>query len=160
VHCRPACLRDTEIGRDAAREITAAAKGWHNIIGPEARVESGWTLAGRSILVVEDNPLVCLDITSRLEAEGATVYGASQLEKALGLADRPDLSAGVLDFDLGNVDSSLVCWKLVSRRIPFVFYTGRIYTAFRQWPTTPVVLKPASSGLIKALAGLFRVDRR
>jgi len=40
--------------------------------------------------------LVRLDITSRLEAEGATVCSASQLEMALGLADRPDLSAGVL----------------------------------------------------------------
>lgn len=93
------------------------------------------------------------------EAEGATVYSASQLEKALGLADRPDLSAGVLDFDLGNADSSSVCWKRVSRRIPFVFYTGRIYTAFRQLPTIPVVLKPASSGLITTLAGLFRTSR-
>jgi CheY-like chemotaxis protein len=122
-------------------------------------VESRWALAGRSILVVEDDPLVRLDITSRLEAEGATVYSASQLERALGLADRPDLSAGVLDFDLGNADSSSVCWKLVSRRIPFVFYTGRIYTAFRQWPTIPVVLKPASSGLITTLAEFFRANR-
>lgn len=122
-------------------------------------MESHWTLAGRSILVVEDDPLVRLDVTSRLEAEGATVYGASQLEKALGLADRPDLSAGVLDFDLGSTNSSSVCWKLVSRRVPFVFYTGRIYSAFRQWPTIPVVLKPASSGLIATLAGLFRASK-
>jgi hypothetical protein len=64
-----------------------------------------------------------------------------------------------LDFDLGNADSSSVCWKLVSRRIPFVFYTGRIYTAFRQWPTIPVVLKPASSGLITTLAEFFRANR-
>jgi CheY-like chemotaxis protein len=119
-------------------------------------VKSCWTLAGRSILVVEDDPLVHFDVTSRLEAVGATVYGASQLEKALGLADRPELSAGVLDFDLGNADSSPVCWKLVRRRIPFVFYTGRIYGAFRQWPTIPVVLKPSSSGLITTVARLFR----
>jgi CheY-like chemotaxis protein len=119
-----------------------------------------WTLSGRSILLVEDEPLVRLDITSRLEAEGATVYGASQLDKALGLADQPDLSAGVLDFDLGSADSTSVCWKLVSRRIPFVFHTGRIYSAFRQWPTAPVVLKPASSGLITTLTGLFRPGSR
>jgi len=140
------------------REITTG-RGAGTLFGPEARVESRWTLAGRSILVVEDDPLVRLDITGRLEAEGATVYGASQLGKALGLADQPNLSAGVLDFDLGNTNSSSVCWKLVSRHTPFVFYTGRNYTAFRQWPTIPVVLKPASSGLITTLVGLFRASK-
>ena len=97
--------------------------------------------------------------TSQVALRSRTVYGASQLEKALGLADQPDLSAGVLDFDLGNTNSSSVCWKLVSRHTPFVFYTGRNYTAFRQWPTIPVVLKPASSGLITTLVGLFRASK-
>jgi CheY-like chemotaxis protein len=119
-------------------------------------VVTRWTLAGRSILVVEDEPLVRLDVVDLLEAAGATVYGASQLDKALGLADRPDLSAGVLDFDLGDADSSPVCWKLTNRRIPFIFHTGRTYSAFRQWPTAPVVLKPANNGLVTTLAGLFR----
>jgi hypothetical protein len=62
----------------------------------------------------------------------------------------------VLDFDLGGADSSPVCRKLVDRRIPFVFHTGRLYTAFHQWPHAPVVLKPATIGLISAVAGLFR----
>jgi DNA-binding response OmpR family regulator len=113
-------------------------------------------LAGWSILVVEDEPLVCLDLTERLQGAGATVFAASHLDKALGLADHPDLSAGVLDFDLGNTDSAPVCWKLVDRRIPFVFHTGRIYSAFRQWPSAPVILKPSMHGLIAAVAALSR----
>jgi len=87
-------------------------------------------LAGRSILLVEDEPLICLDITSRLQAAGAKVFAASHLDKALGLAGHPDISAGVLDFDLGKADSTLICWKLVDRRIPFIFHTGRVYSAF------------------------------
>jgi DNA-binding response OmpR family regulator len=78
-------------------------------------------LAGRSILVVEDEPLVCLDLTERLQRARATVFAASHLDKALGLADHPHLSAGVLNFDLGKADSTAVCWKLVDRRSPFVF---------------------------------------
>ena len=66
-------------------------------------------LTGRSILVVEDEPLICLDTTRRLQAAGAKVLAASHLDKALGLAGHPDLSAGVLDFDLGNADSTLIC---------------------------------------------------
>jgi DNA-binding response OmpR family regulator len=113
-------------------------------------------LAGRSILLVEDEPLICLDITSRLQAAGAKVFAASHLDKALGLAGHPDISAGVLDFDLGKADSTLICWKLVDRRIPFIFHTGRVYSAFRQWPTAPVILKPSTHGLIASIAGLFR----
>ena len=112
-------------------------------------------LAGRSILVVEDEPLVCLDVIERLERVGVMVFAASHLDKALSLADHPDLSAGVLDFDLGNADSTAVCWKLVNRRIPFVFHTGRVYSAFRQWPSAPVILKPSTHSLIPAVAALF-----
>jgi CheY-like chemotaxis protein len=113
-------------------------------------------LADRCILVVEDEPLVSLDITARLQDAGARVLAASHLEKALGLAECPEVAAGVLDFDLGTEDSTPLCWKLVDRGIPFVFHSGRMYSAFRQWPSAPVILKPATRGLIGAVAGLFR----
>ena len=54
------------------------------------------------------------------------------VEKALVLAEHPMISAGVLDFDLGNADSTPICWRLVDRGVPFIFHTGRIYSAFRQ----------------------------
>jgi DNA-binding response OmpR family regulator len=71
--------------------------------------------------VVEDEPLISLDITERLQDVGARVVSAAHLEKALGLAEWPDLAAGVLDFDLGKADSTPVCWKLAERRIPSSF---------------------------------------
>jgi DNA-binding response OmpR family regulator len=117
---------------------------------------SSLALAGRSILVVEDEALVRLDVTGRLQDAGATVLSASRLDKALDLAGYHHLSAGVLDFDLGNADSTAVCWKLIDRRVPFVFHTGRVYSAFRQWPSAPVILKPATNGLISTVLGLFR----
>ena len=106
--------------------------------------------------MVEDQLLISLDITARLQDAGARVLSASHLDKALGLAECTDLAAGVLDFDLGKADSTPVCWKLVDRRIPFVFHSGRMYSAFRQWPRAPVILKPATQSLIGAVAGLFR----
>jgi len=113
-------------------------------------------LSGRCILVVEDEPLICLDIIRRLEDAGAQVFAASHVDKAMRLADHTDLSAGVLDFDLGRTDSSPICWKLVNRDIPFLFYTARIHTAFQQWPAAPVLLKPTQQGLIASVAALFR----
>jgi len=117
---------------------------------------SNLDLSGRSILVVEDEPLICLDISIRLQDAGATVFAASHVDKAMRLADHPDLSAGVLDFDLGSTDSSAICWKLVNRHIPFVFHTARIHSAFQQWPGAPVLLKPIRQGLIASVAALLR----
>jgi DNA-binding NtrC family response regulator len=113
-------------------------------------------LAGRSILLVEDEPLICLELENRLQAAGARVLAASHLEHALALANCAELSAGVLDFDLGKADSTPVCWRLFDRRIPFVFHSGRFYSAFKQWPSAPVVFKPAGQGLIATVTGLFR----
>ena len=113
-------------------------------------------LAGRSILVVEDDAPLRLELATRLQDAGARVFAASHLDKAMRLADHPDLSAGVLDFDLGNAYSTDVCWKLVDRHIPFVFHTGRVHSALRQWPSAPVILKPSTHSLIFAVAALFR----
>jgi CheY-like chemotaxis protein len=113
-------------------------------------------LAGRSILVVEDEPLIRFDLTMRLEAAGATVVAASHLTDAIDMADHRALSAGVLDFDLGSADTTPVCWRLVDRRIPFVFHTGQVYSAFQQWPLAPIILKPSGHGLIATVAALLR----
>jgi CheY-like chemotaxis protein len=113
-------------------------------------------LAGQCILLVEDEPLVRLDTEKRLEAAGASVLATSRLDHALKFADHPDLSAGVLDFDLGRTDSTAVCCRLTDRHIPFVLHSGSVHSAFRQWPAAPVVLKLQTQGLIAAVAALFR----
>jgi DNA-binding response OmpR family regulator len=113
-------------------------------------------LTGRIILVVEDEPIVSLEVTSRLEAEGAHVLAAGDLERALVHADHPDLSAAVLDFDLVGADTTPVCWKLIDRGIPFLFHTGRVYSAFQQWPAAPVLLKPGASAIVAAVEALLR----
>jgi hypothetical protein len=76
------------------------------------------------IRIVNDTEYIrdCLDLTERLHGAGATVFAASHLDKALGLIDHPNWSVGVLDFDLGNAESTVICWRLVDRRIPFVFH--------------------------------------
>ena len=79
-------------------------------------------LAGRCILLVEDEPLISLDITARLQDAGARVVSASRLEKALGLAECPDLAAGVLDFDLGQwiARPSAGSWSTAGYRSSFI----------------------------------------
>ena len=81
-------------------------------------------LVGRLILVVEDEPLVALDVIRGLEAGGARVISARTHADALIKAEDPDLSAAVLDHGLREGDSSEVCEKLKARNIPFVLYSG------------------------------------
>lgn len=113
-------------------------------------------LAGRTILLVENEPVISMDAGRRLQAAGANVLSASHLEHALRLADHPDLSAGVLDFQLARGDSTPVCWRLTDRHVPFLFHSAAAYREFRQWPAAPVLIKPMTHRLVATVAGLFR----
>jgi DNA-binding response OmpR family regulator len=83
------------------------------------------TLTGCLILVVEDEPLVALDIADGFKAAGAEVIMARSLAVAMAQADLPRLTAAVIDHSLHNgTTTSDVCAKLKERNIPFVVYSG------------------------------------
>jgi DNA-binding response OmpR family regulator len=87
-------------------------------------------LAGRRILVVEDNRLMAEELQHGLEDQGADVVGlAFTVDQALHYIDRhPYLDAVVLDVRLGEELSYPVADLLVERRVPFLFAT-----AFPDW---------------------------
>ena len=100
------------------------------------------TLSGNSILLVEDEPLIALELRQTLESAGAYVFAATQLPHALQLAIHPDLSAAVLDYRLGDEYCTAICSVLERRGIPFVFYSA--YDDMQQlWPNAMLVAKPA-----------------
>lgn len=82
------------------------------------------SLAGRSILIVEDEPLIALDIAEGFRAAGASVTTAHQLRDGLRLAGHPDLSAAILDFGFNDGQGTELCERLKQRGIPFVLHTG------------------------------------
>jgi len=86
-------------------------------------------LAGRSILIVEDEPLIALDIAEGFRSAGASVLSAHNLQDGLRLAGHPDLSAAVLDFGLRDGEGTALCARLKDRRIPFVLHTGYQHTS-------------------------------
>jgi DNA-binding response OmpR family regulator len=82
-------------------------------------------LAGCFILIVEDEPLIALDIADNFKAAGAEVVIARTLADAMAQADLPPLSAAVIDHALHDgITTSDVCAKLKERNIPFVVYSG------------------------------------
>lgn len=99
-------------------------------------------LAGRSILVVEDEPLVTLEVAEALSASGAKVVSAVRAAKAIELLESADVAAAVVDIKLDTDDCSTVCQRLAVRGIPFLFYSG--YSKGPDgWPDIPIIRKPA-----------------
>jgi CheY-like chemotaxis protein len=116
----------------------------------------GSQLEGRTILV-EDEPLVPLEVVEALTACGACVVSVARVSDAIKSVDIHQISAAVLDIKLGNNDCGAICQYLQDRGIPFLFLTG--YSApLDGFSSVPVVAKPASSrhitGALERLCGL------
>jgi CheY-like chemotaxis protein len=105
-------------------------------------------LAGKRVLVVEDEFLIALDIESILEGGGAQVKTANRVDQALGLikSDGP-FDAAVLDLKLERETSVTVAERLQAQSVPFVFLTGAAGDAsiVAQFRNVPVIGKPFDS---------------
>lgn len=82
-------------------------------------------LAGRRVLVVDDDFFLAADLQHFLEGEGCTVAGpAPSVEGAVAclLEGVPD--AAILDVDLETETSAPVAAELEAAGVPFLFLTG------------------------------------
>ena len=114
------------------------------------------TLQGRSILIVEDEPLIVMDLTLALEHTGAQLTTTNTLKHALLLVEHDGLSAAILDHALGDDNSSLLYKRLAERGIPFLIYSG--YTAEAVKQGVSYISKPASHEvLVAAVEDLIRI---
>src|SRR6476660_4280605 len=116
-------------------------------------------LGGRSILVVEDEPLIGMDIVDALKSAGASVTTTMSSNHALILVEHDGLDAAIIDHGLTDDDNSQLCARLKERDIPFVIYSGfsRIEGACAE---APLVKKPASPDvLIATVEGLLASKR-
>jgi DNA-binding response OmpR family regulator len=64
------------------------------------------SLTGRSILLIEDEPLIAFDIRQALESEGAQVQIAHSLASASHLIQHNSFSAAIVDFVLSDGDAA------------------------------------------------------
>jgi len=109
---------------------------------PPAVAQPVWvkrSLDGVTILIVEDEPLIRLGLQQILEEARAKVLSANSAESARCLVESPDLSGAVLDW----IDAD-ICRCLTERGVPFVFYSGRAASEFKDWQHAPIVSKPAA----------------
>ena len=119
------------------------------------------SLQGRSILIVEDNPIIVMDLTLALEHTGAALTTTNTLKHALLLVEHDGLAGAILDHALGDNNSSLLYKRLNERGIPFMIYSGypkiegETHGALHvQKPATHEALVAAMEGLIKSAENL------
>jgi CheY-like chemotaxis protein len=116
-------------------------------------------LSGRSILVVEDEMLVLLNIEDMLADHGCTsVSAAANSDQALALIDAQDFDAAMVDLNLDGRKSYRVADALAARGVPFVFSTGYSGESLDDgYQDRPVLGKPyREAQLVETLTRLLR----
>lgn len=91
-----------------------------------SREQQSVSLAGRKILVVEDEYFLADDISRALRRAGAMVVGPfrDMADGQAALEQNADLAAAVLDVNLNGTMVFPLADALLERDVPFVFTTG------------------------------------
>jgi len=141
-----------------------ASAGAYSAFAPSPTSKDGSgepSLRNKRILVVEDEPLVAMDVVATLEEEGCEIVGpAANVDNAKVLIEGSNFDAALLDANLGGHAADELAAALTRRNIPFAFVTGYgrecLPEAFRQ---APLIGKPYTrSQMLATLAQLMRRD--
>jgi len=122
---------------------------------------AGESLRDLRILLVEDDPLICLDLETSLSELGAIVTAASNVSKALAALEASAVDFAVLDFDLGAETSEPIAEAAQARNIPFLYLSG--YSEhddrFGRWQRIRVLVKPLSAAKIaRGIEGVLKAS--
>jgi CheY-like chemotaxis protein len=82
-------------------------------------------LAGRRILIIEDEVIIGMMATEMLEDLGATVLGpAMNVDQGVSLAESETADAALVDINLDGTRSDAVVDVLKRRGVPVIYTTG------------------------------------
>ena len=113
-------------------------------------------LRERSILVVENELLIAMDIVGALEEAGANATMTTTARHAIILAEHDGLAGAIMDHGLTEGDSTAVCERLKKRGIPYISYSGYEPVTGAD-PNAPYITKPVSMNmLMTAMEDLVR----
>jgi DNA-binding response OmpR family regulator len=102
---------------------------------------------GRSILVLEDEPLIRFEVTSLFESVGALVIPARTCKQAIAAIEERQICAALLDHGLRGDNVAPLCMLLANCQIPYMFYTG-CPDLEQTYPRTIIIQKPASAEVL------------
>jgi len=107
------------------------------------------------VLILEDEPIIAMELQESLEGFGYTVVGpAHTCEAALELLWSGEVDVAILDLILGKGTCEVVADELSLNGIPWAFASGYDSHALQdRFPDVPVIAKPSAS---KDLADVLR----
>jgi PAS domain S-box-containing protein len=138
----------------------AAPKAQHG--EPPAAAPAAMAVTRGRILIVEDEPLVGMEIADALEQAGFTVLGpVTSNQDAFELLAAQGCEGAVLDVNLGRETSETLALKFAADGVPFVTLTGyaqdQVPAVFN---TAPLLTKPiVTEVLVAELAGRLAQSR-
>jgi DNA-binding response OmpR family regulator len=121
--------------------------------GPGLDQPINQTLKGKRVLIVEDEPLLSMDMEASLTEAGCEIGGpAGTLAKAKQLIASKDCDAALLDANLAGESVGELAAALTQRNIPFAFVTGYGREALPQGFREAIVLvKPFSKHQLRSV---------
>lgn len=120
------------------------------------------SLSGKRILIVEDEPLLALELVEELESLGLTPLApvASVAEALSFIKVGRQIDAALLNVHLRGELSFPVADRLSRLKIPYIFVTGNDAFVREHFPDVPSHPKPSDMRtLVKALALLCEDGR-
>src|SRR5579871_3841908 len=115
-------LRET-IRLQHGRDVRGRTSGLE-VVSPANR-SSADSLHGKNILIIEDEPLIMMDIEASLERSGCRIAAtASSTEEAIRSIEKKEFDAALVDANLGGEPVDEIAIALTQRNIPFAFVTG------------------------------------
>ena len=87
-----------------------------------------------SVLIVEDEPFIALDLGMAVEeARGKVIGPAGNVREALMLIEQHLVQAAILDVNLSDQDVTPIAELLIGGGVPVIFYFGLdLPVAFRE----------------------------
>jgi CheY-like chemotaxis protein len=114
-------LKTDRVGVPQRKPEKPASPGVRSV----SRPPQAGPLRGKRFLIVEDEPMIALDIVAGLENEGVIVEGpVSSVKDALRVVEEGAFDGVLLDANLRGQPVGDVAAALTRRNIPFVFVTG------------------------------------
>ncbi len=112
-------------------------------------------LVGHTILVMEDEAIIALDLETALAQAGAKVTRATSTN-AMEIAAQAPLSAAVLDLQPASGGNRALARLLKQKGVPFLFYSTHGPEDVTTMRGAPVIFKPArSEEIVSALVLLI-----
>jgi DNA-binding response OmpR family regulator len=114
----------------------------------------------RSVLIVEDEPMLAFLLEELLIDAGFTIAGvAGRLEKALAIIESGACDAAILDANLAGVSAGPAASALTARGLPFIVLSGYAPDQLRNvFSGAPHLQKPCQpERLLDALRGILPV---